>query len=28
LIVTKEDIDQGVSVFDEALSLADAEVEK
>src|SRR6267378_7408990 len=28
LIVTKQDIDQGVSVFDEALSLADAEVEK
>jgi taurine---2-oxoglutarate transaminase len=28
LIVTKEDIDLGVSVFDEALSIADAEVEK
>src|SRR5882762_7658845 len=28
LIVTKEDIDHGVAVFDEALSLADAEVEK
>jgi len=28
LIVTREDIDHGVAVFDEALSLADAEVEK
>jgi taurine--2-oxoglutarate transaminase len=28
LIVTKEDIDHGVAVFDEALSLADAEVQK
>src|SRR5258705_2127791 len=28
LIVTKEDIDHGVAVFDEALSFADAEVEK
>ena len=28
LIVTKADIDHGVAVFDEALSLADAEVER
>ena len=27
LIVKKEDIDQGIAVFDEALSLADAEAE-